>query len=520
MRAGLSLSLILFLTISCIDQKDYKLTTISVQPTMAIPIAFGNMTILDVLKKSDSAYIKINSADDGVYLDYRQMLLTTDIRDLIKIPDLSLFQSLIIPSAPIAKAKDVRKDSLTEVIDLGLDPAKLTEIDFKAGTISYSATLLPTLPDVPYELEFSSVDFTSKATGKPLLITAPPSGTLSLSDYTVKLTNNKFNLKLVLILKKNNNPGSSGPNRSVAVQFLMTGMDFNLVKGFLGDQIAHPKADTLKIDAFGKSLDSAHVSFSQPTITMDVIDDYGVPCKLNFLTFLARKSGATLPGQISPANPVSIAYPSVPGNSATTVITATNAKQMMDFGPTQIIYQFDAHLNQGLNSGNNFMADTSKLRVRLNVLLPLSGRGSNIILRDTTSIDLGNLSESEVKSATLKMDVNNQMPLDAKLQFYLADQNHAVIDSLLDASQTSLIKGSTVTGAGDLSEPGVLSEMIPLNADKLNKIFTAKYVIIKAALNTSTDSAGNPLDVNFKSKYAIVINMGMLAELDFSIKKN
>ena len=191
----------------------------------------------------------------------------------------------------------------------------------------------------------------------------------------------------------------------------------------------------------------------------------------------------------------------------------------MDFGPTELFYQLNARINRGLTSGNNFLADTSKLKVRMGVEVPLYGHGSGILLKDTAKIDLNNLDQSQIRSASLKVEVKNELPLDAKVQFYLTDDKYTVIDSLLGTAQTLLIKGSSVTASGDLETAGVLNEVIVLNVDKLNKMFASKNIIIKATLNSSKDASGQLQDVRFKSKYALSVNMGLLTELNFNIKQ-
>ena len=49
---------------SCIDNKDYTLDTLVVTPTVAIPLAHGDISVLDLLTDKDSAYIKV--AADGL----------------------------------------------------------------------------------------------------------------------------------------------------------------------------------------------------------------------------------------------------------------------------------------------------------------------------------------------------------------------------------------------------------------------------------------------------------------------
>lgn len=518
MRLGFWLALVLSLVISCIDEKDYDLNSAEVSPSMAIPLAHGEMAIQDILKGNDSVNIKVD-ANDLVYLEYARTLISQDIRDLFSIPDKGINQSFALhPGTLAAHSKDIRSDSLVEVFDFGLGPEQLSMIDFQSGNINYSATLLPGNSNLQYEVLLTSSDFTSKTDGHHLSLVANGSGSVPLSDYKVTLNKNKFNLKMVLVLKKTSLSRTIGPNTSVAVNFSMAGMNFNVILGFFGDQTANPPADLLSIGAFGTSLGSAQVSFAQPSVALEVVNDYGVPCRVNFSKIEARKPGAVLSLQLNPANPVPIAFPGVLGNSASTLVAVTNSKQVLDFGPTEFFYQLSARINQGLTSGSNFLADTSKLRVKLKVNVPIYGHASGIILRDTVSLDLNKVDQSNVKKASLKVYAVNELPLDARIQLFLIDDHDAVMDSLIAEEDTGLIKGSTVTGTGDLETAGVIDKMLVLDESKLNKIFEAKRMIVVAVLNTSKDATGNSIDVKFKSKYIIKVNVGLLADLNFNIK--
>ena len=518
MRHGLLLASILFAAVSCLDHKDYDLHSVDVSPSMVFPLAYGDMTIQDILKGSDSVNIKVYP-DDLVYLEYSSTLISEDIRDQFNIPDKSINQSFPIPQGTIPPhSQDIHSDSLVEVVDFGLSPEQLNEIDFKSGTISYSANLLPGNSNLQYEVLLTSSTFLSKTNGKPLSIIATGAGTLPMSDYIVTLNKNKFDLKMVLVLKKTNSSTQIGPNTSVAVNFSMAGMDFNVILGFFGDQTVTPPSDQVSIGAFGLTLGSAQVSFAQPQVTLEVVNDYGVPCKVTFSQIEARKGGLTMPLQLNPASPVTIAFPAILGNSASTPVAVTNAKQVLDFGPTEIFYQLSARINQGIASGNDFMADTSKLRVKLHVEVPIYGHASGITLRDTSKIDLSKLNQSQVMKASLKVDATNELPLDAYIQLYLTDDQDVVIDSLLSTTDTELIRGSAVTAVGDLETAGVMNKVVVLDALKLNKIFNAKKMITVAVLNTSKDAAGNTIDVKFKSKYSLKVNVGIQADLNFNIK--
>ena len=44
---------------SCLDSKDYDLNSVTITPTVAIPIASGDLSVLDLISDKDSSYIKV-----------------------------------------------------------------------------------------------------------------------------------------------------------------------------------------------------------------------------------------------------------------------------------------------------------------------------------------------------------------------------------------------------------------------------------------------------------------------------
>ena len=231
-----------------------------------------------------------------------------------------------------------------------------------------------------------------------------------------------------------------------------------------------------------------------------------------------QRSGATLPIQISPASPVNLNFPSVFGTSSTTAVSITNATAVMNFSPTQLSYSANARINKGLTTGVNFLTDTSKLKVTMTAEVPLYGQASGITMIDTLSVDLGSINQSSVFTAALKIKTVNEMPLDANIQLFLADKNYIILDSLFTGNQTSIIKGSSVTGAGELQTAGTADQKLDLSSDKINKLFSSSYLIIRCRLNTSKDKDGVSLNVKFKSSYKLKINVGLFAKMNITVK--
>jgi hypothetical protein len=273
----------------------------------------------------------------------------------------------------------------------------------------------------------------------------------------------------------------------------------------------------LAVAAFGNSLLDANVSFAQPKVELIVTNEYSVPARVDFVKLEARKGNQVLPVSLNPSNPINLLFPASPGGSAITNTTITNTKALLDFAPTSFFYQANARINAGLTSGANFLADTSKLKVRLNVEVPLDGRATNINLIDTLAIDLNDVESTQIDSAYFRIRATNELPLEAALQFYFANERAIVFDSLF-AKPEVFINASTVNTNGDLVRPGQVDQRKPLPTAKINQLLKAKKLIIRAVLNTSRDASGSQPDVKFRSNYRLQLNLGLQSKLKLNVR--
>ena len=66
---------------------------------------------------------------------------------------------------------------------------------------------------------------------------------------------------------------------------------------------------------------------------------------------------------------------------------------------------------------------------------------------------------------------------------------------------------------GELQAATTADQTIDIPQAKLNKIFDAKKVIVKAKMNTTKDSNGNQVDVKFKAAYKMTVNFGLKVKL-------
>lgn len=506
-----------FALVSCLDQSEYQLDEIQVNPSLALPLVNGQLTIKDLISDADSANVKIYP-DGLVYLAYEQDLQSQGIKDLFTIDNRSTSRAFILPGVTLpASNTDFRSDSLTFELDLQLSPEQLTEIALKAGQLAYATSVFPANNALDYEIRVSIPQFISRTNSKSLAFAAKGNGNLDLSSYTAQLTNNKFNIKLVLVIKKHANPIVITNGSSINIQLTFRSLDFSSIKGFFGFQSVSLPAQTIELGNFQNAFGDAEVSFADPKISLTVSNEYGVPTKVNFTQLVARKNNQTIAVTLNPANPVALNSPPTIGTTAKTLINITNVNELLDFAPTEFYYEAEAKINEGLTGGTNFLTDTSKLNLRMGIEIPLYGSASNIQVRDTVDVDWSDVDQSQIEKASLRLKLLNQLPLDGSLQFILTDINYKPIETLLDSDQTNIIKGSAVNASGELQTAGLYDNSIEINSAKLAKVFEASHIIILATFSTS-QSGGIFPDVKFKVNYALSVEAGILAQLKLNVK--
>lgn len=509
----------IFLLASCLNEKEYDLNEIALTPTVALPLASGEISILDLVSQQDSTYLKVYS-DGLLYFSYRKTFASSDVHDLFLLqPNTSLHAFDLPPGALPPNTSTIALGTLNRQIDLNLSPEQLSEILLKGGTLTYSISLSqPTNPNtLPLDIVFTLTDVVDKTTLAPLTFTASVgTGTKSLQNYVLRMISNRFNIKLDFSVRPHSTSILIPPNDKANVQLTFDGMDFSYLKGFLGDQTANLPAQTIPITIFSSSLNNSNISIVQPTVTLSFDDYYGVPGEVTFSKLQGEKAGAILPLQITPPSPVNLSVPSVMGSSATTSLTVTNASAIMNFSPTDLVYAASVRINKGLSSGSNFLTD-APLNVTMSTEVPLYGRASGIKMIDTLEVDLGKVDESNVSNASLHINATNELPLDANIQIYLADKDYHVMDSIFAPNQTYIVKASSVTAAGELQTAGASELQLGMDPSKITKLFSTQYLIVKVTMNTTKDSNGVLLNVKFKASYKLKLHVGLLAKLNIKI---
>lgn len=508
---------------------DTNFENISTSPLLVMPLGHGELSFQDFLNDSDSTSLKVYADGpnkDVIYLDYQKTLKTTGIRDLLTFTDRDISQgftlnpsgsSYTFPSSSNDQPIPGNNGIKTLSYDLNFNPEKLTEVLFTAGTLRLTSSVTPTNSSLP-SLQATIVlpGFTKNGQALQVVTTTNQTSQISLAGYKAVLNNNRFDASFTIIVKKSQGGTKTIPNGARfnnRIQF--TSVQFDYLKGFFGEQISDLPEETLPITIFENAFKDGNLSLADPKASIVVVNEYGIPTQVSFTSLVAKNATGSLNVQLSPTSPLNANIPIIMGDSAFTTVTITNAQNLINFNPTEIYYKARATINKGLTTGANFCKNESKLKIRLAVEVPLIGSASNISISDTLDLDVSDLNNSEIETASIRINANNNLPFDANLQIYLLDENLIVLDSLLDSTNgaNKVVVGAETDAEGTPVAPGVFEGDFIVSKEKFNKLFSAKKILLFSTLQTSDQ----PKNVKFRANDKLSIKLGLKVKVKLNV---
>lgn len=341
---------------------------------------------------------------------------------------------------------------------------------------------------------------------------APPGGTsgltksFNLSGYTFDLTgvsgteHNTYFTHLVASIDSTGELVTISKNDSVHIDYTLQGIVPGYVKGFLGQQILNIGPATTPFEGL-KNIQGGTLGLEAADISMTIKNGVGVPARINLynLTSVNSSTGKNVALTWTQLNvPLSIA--SATDNPFTPSFTTfnlnnsnSNIKSLIDNLPDSLKYSLDIFINPNGNVSNyhDFAYDTSALDVDLNLSIPLSLVATNLTLQDTFDFSLGTQEEGDptIKEGIFNLIADNGFPLSASSQLYFYDDELHFLDSLFTSSGT--------IAAGKLNDQCLVSEKtktvltIPVDEAKMNRLRSAKKVIVRSSFSTTSTSACN-----------------------------
>jgi len=310
-------------------------------------------------------------------------------------------------------------------------------------------------------------------------------------DPDVKDTVNTFHQILLVTLDSSGRKVEVGLSDSIRIEYRMEGMYPDYAIGYMGNSLNQTGLQKAPFDLFkGVNSDLRLKDFKVSLVLKNSIGADG-RIRLNTLNgenvFTKKNQG--LNSEIL-GKDLLVTSPSFKRDAYTlteVVLDSSNSniRAFIENLPQQLQYDLDLETspNGNVNNWGDFVFDNSKVDVILKIEAPAQLSFSELVLRDTQSLDLRSLGDlSRVKSAVMEIKANNGFPYGAKLGISLLDNAMNVLENLDVTTESGQIEPGIVLPNGTPVETVESTLEIALPRKKIGSLQQAKYVAIEATL--------------------------------------
>jgi hypothetical protein len=323
----------------------------------------------------------------------------------------------------------------------------------------------------------------------------------SLSGYKVDMTSgsNKIPYQITVeIIKDDLQPQLLG-GESLKVTKSVDISSYESMKGYLGNFTLLKMNENVEIDLFYGS-QSGSIEFNNPRLYLDLQNGFGLPVTARIYNVYARlKDNTILPIVMQQyKDTVTLPYPQKPGEYAKGSYfldkTNSNIDVVLNSKPTRLFFKVDFIANYTNTRVENFMFDTSTLKTKVDLELPLDFKVSNYEVINENYITLPGSVESDgvfnIEEAVVASLANNTMPLGFDLQVYFirydsATQSKEIIDSLYAIPLK--LAPANINEQGDVVSKASYESFGVMTPERYKRLLDEKcnYYMIKFLVNTS-----------------------------------
>jgi hypothetical protein len=473
--------LVLFHLAGCKKDDFSKLEPTEWTPEFAFPIVYSDLGIEDLIAEKDSGTIVSSDANDVVEIIYQSFNQSKFARELLSLPEINNSGSLSLDPTLIAafNANPSPGTLFNEQVNLNypfsLDASleaasQLDSLIFKSGnleirlnsTVPQPCTVLVRIPQLRLNNNVFERELVFTGNSLPELQISVS----NLDGYTLQTPGESFSVQFdVQVLRS----GSGAiPNADAfTFDFLIQSPQFNVVYGyFQGLQMPVQQNDSLEIGLFRNAIDAVELNFLTAKARISTFNSSGIPFQTQVTLFEGIRPGFTIP-QVpqSDYNATTLlgamATPQSPPASTSVELLSgsTNIAQVVNALPRA--FATAAIANPQLSPGQGqFLLDTSRIGVKSELTLPLSGLTLKLRLVDTLDFDFQGITD-DIIEGMLRLNTLNGFPTESAVQIYFCrkeiNENGVLtgltrLDSLFSDGQT-LVLGAGSTAANGITTP-------------------------------------------------------------------
>lgn len=498
-------------------------------PNLAVPAIHSKLTIRDLIQDYDNQHLFVEDSTYFLYLIYNKQVFSLPATNYVSVPDQNFPQQQFNGSEYISQGFPNTQTTVTVTKNLMLTLSLQQPTDvfdslvFKDGTFHIQVNS-SFLHNGLLTITFPTIRKNNLPYSKTVQLDA--SGSFSyfntfndLTDYLAKMpTSNQLACELTLTLTKTGG-NIILPTHSANVDFQFSGIQYKIIFGNFGNRIIPVQEDTVNVEIFNNSL-GGQLYFVNPKIKIHLYNSFGVPLGAAFTNFrIYSSSDQTYYPYTIPANynPLLVQAPNYGEHYKTTtiVLDTNNFPQIRNIiynNPRYFYLQTNAMMNPPFTAQYNYLTDTSRFAVNLEVELPLWGRSTQWILQDTIPFDFAELNKdsavdlNNIEYVKFQFNVLNAMPTEAKVQIYFTDTLYNVIDSVFTPQNMMIVQSGVLNSQGKVITPTRKITQVVYTGSRISGLTNVKKALVRAYINTSNNGNTN---VRFYSNNYIDVKAGV-----------
>jgi len=484
------------------------------------PLAETTLTIGDIIPDS----VLLNTPGDPLMIRYSRVFSLIPSDSLLRIPDTVLVNSYTAPVSGTVPTFDFL--FLNEVLRFNFKDSRICEVIVKEGTseimvnssVNEKLFFNYSIPKATKDGTFIQYTNEEIQPGTPTAQSVYSKVT-DLSGYHFDLTGDNGLEWNRLRVSLNANPAN--PVAITANQELLNyrnsfkGIIPYYARGFLGTSVFETINESTDLQEL-KKLEGA-IRLQNITMNLQVENSVGADFQVIIDKLKAVKTGSgqsvelnhTLignPQQIGRAQHFSNGtYPYTPVVKNYSLTTAnSNLKEFIELLPDRLEYSVSTQVNPlgNISANNDFIYNTSNVKIGLELNLPLAFSANALTFRDTIETAGIATDKSEpFRAGELKILADNGFPFELRLVGYLLDKDHQLLDSLLTADE---IAAAPVNQNLQVIQPVRSVLKIPVTERLKSNLAKSKYIVLKARLNTQPEQTILPMYADYSLKLKLV----------------
>lgn len=509
-----------------------KLNTIkSTGANVSVPLIHSKLTLHDMLKRGDTLGFLTEDAAHLLSLVYKTTVYSQTAEQAIpvNVQNNSNSYSFNIPPAlfPVGTTFTWNRDTTFQFATANSE--RFDSIYLKSGTMNFginstlneSADIQVMVPACTKNgvVFKKTIHYVYNGTS-PVVVNS----VFDLSGYILRFGANNMVNVLFSVISPITTPTNNTPY-NITFSESITNLKFSKIFGYLGQRNFNLLMDTVAFDIFKNGIGGSYY-LDDPRLKILISNSLGMPMRVNFNSLTAH-STTTAPYYVSISgsglpNPLNVVAPTIPniGHYAVTPRisldkTNSNLAAAFNIAPKELIYNVGAQSNPA-GSTTNFAVDTSRIKMDLEMEIPLAGKLGNFVLQDTSDFSFGDSGAAggamgDIEYMLFRVNILNGFPVDVNFQIYFVDDQYRVLDSLLSAS--SLILQSGIVGPAPdykVIQPGSKMTDLVLNESRVSRISNCKHLIERSSF--STTNQGSQI-VKIYSDYYIDFRLGFQFQL-------